>query len=67
MPHDSKGKPLQAGDVVSMTFKVRYVTTGEKDCNVMLDAIDVADSGQAYLPAVSYNTKLTEKVADAPA
>ena len=62
MPHDANGRPLAPGDEVLMRLKVRSVTAGERDCNVTLDVIDFAESGQTHLPQVACNAKLVEKI-----
>lgn len=55
MPHDSKGKEVKAGDVVTMKFVVKDVLANEENCNANIEATEPMESGYAqYLTA---NTK----------
>jgi hypothetical protein len=63
MPHDSKGQEIRAGDRVTVEFEVTSVSQNETACNVSLQAVDVANSGESYRPMVACNSKLVTKVA----
>lgn len=54
MPHDATGKPLKAGDVVTLRFAVQDVYAGEDACNVSLRAI----GNEPYLPNLTCNSRL---------
>lgn len=62
MPHDINGKPLKAGDKVTMTFEVKNIGESEAACNVTLEAIDPRQTGE-YKPQVACNARLVQKVA----
>ena len=39
MPHDAKGQPLAAGDIILIPFKITQVMTGEDYCNLSLESL----------------------------
>jgi hypothetical protein len=64
MPHDANGQPLKVGDIVTMRFRVTFVGTSERECNVTMEALDFASKGQSYRPIVSCNSKLAQRLTE---
>lgn len=59
MPHDRNGRQLKAGDVVTMAFRVREISsTSETQCNVTLEALNTPDGEHA--PVVACNSRFAE-------
>ncbi len=61
MPHDRDGCPLAQGDTVTVQATITSITGGENDCNVTLQVVDRTGT-QTYLPTISCNSKLVDKI-----
>lgn len=57
---------MSDGDIVVMKFEVQKVHQGENACNVTLRAIPRVIDTDEYLPVVSCNSKLMERIDDSP-
>jgi hypothetical protein len=65
MPRDSDGKPLRAGDRVTMAFEVLMAHGGEIADQVTLVAVDVTGSaGAANRPTITCNAKFATKAGE---
>lgn len=60
MPHDISGKLVKVGDQVTMTFEVTYINESPTACNITMQALDLAETGE-YRPMVSCNARLVER------
>lgn len=66
MPHDSKGRSLEVGDRVIIHLRVAMVYDQPTGKNVVLETLDLEDSGEGHLPQVECNSRLVERVATHP-
>lgn len=63
MPHDANGNVIEAGDIVSIRFKVTQVSSGDDYCNVTLQSVIPMPPENKYCIDLSaVNTRQTEKV-----
>lgn len=62
MPHDAKGNLVQLGDTVIVRFKVTGVQHVEDYCNITLQALGTPQPADCYVPSLTTNAKLVEKV-----
>lgn len=58
MPHDSQGRPVAEGEIVTLKARVGAVSTGEKDCNTTFHVIVPDGVDESYAPSFAGNTRL---------
>jgi hypothetical protein len=61
MPHDKNGQVLNEGDLVSVSARVKSISTGEEYCNVMLETVEPMYPGDSSI-VLSLNAKQVELV-----
>jgi len=62
MPHDKRGRLIEAGDIVSVQFRVLSVCANDDYCNVSLETVDGMPPSGNKTQLSAINTRQVEKV-----